>query len=330
MELVGGGECAGADRLPTRCRSGMATLRSGMSPLRSGMAPLLRRGGWVAGLLLLPVLSDAGTSVAPLGARALHAQEVGFPMEIREGREFHRRVQVTSRERSIRPGATGSVEVLEELVLEGSLRVARLNPDGSGILEAEPSSLRLRREGPDRPSQTWIAGEGPPPEGLEYEVYEGMLHRTFRVPFLPGGQVNPEFFAATPDDDRATLERWTLLLLVGPEDRVDGFPLGFPDALEAGTPRTGSVPEGFPVLRYSLEGVEEEEGRRVARIRFETPSVPPAMMGDAEDVSAETGFARVDVDANEVLELVRLRRRTLEAPAGEARWTLESRTTPAG
>jgi hypothetical protein len=295
----------------------VAAALSAVLLLASPMAPAPAAGGLAAN-----ALGAAGLG----GSHALLAQAADFPLELREGAAFHRTVRVSSTHAGER--SEGSSHMVAEL----EIRVTELREDGSGMLEARLTSMEVTSEGSDNPLQTWDSRTSPTPEDPVLGVYAEMMERTFELPFLPGGQVDSAPFTEAPEDDRATVVLWTLVLLVGPQDRADALPVGFPETLEPGSPQVVPPPAGVaqPGVTYVLEEVSEEAGRRVARVRFEGSYGTAGYREDQAEGVAEGGYARIDLDANRILEVVRESRRTMQFSGGEMSWRLESRTVPVG
>ncbi|TVR66894.1 MAG: hypothetical protein EA422_00920 [Gemmatimonadales bacterium] len=230
---------------------------------------------------------------------ALPAQDrVALP-ELREGTEFHR--VVTGSQRSETPGRAHE----ETSHLEARLRVIELREDGSGIFEIEPTVYRVERTGPDGEVRSWDSATDPEPTEGQFRVIPEFIGHTFRVPFLPGGELDPVFFQASPESEVEMLGIWGIASLMGPQDRPDGIPSGLPRHMEV-----GALAEPMPIAmdpisraRYRLVGVEEREGRLEGLVEISGEMGVGAAGGEISEARL-TGRIRIDVERGEVMESV--------------------------
>lgn len=263
-------------------------------------------------VLLLAVPGMAALSPpAPLAGQVAAGAMVEFRSQVEEGAEFvrtHRGMEAhESPEGHGRHELTGSFERTASY----RMQVAELRADGSGVLlysmedyeecGVDPTGRRLSlAQMPGQPSEVRIPLDGSGTGDLSAS--------------LPTG---------TSDDEEAFIAALWISDFVGPVVRADGLPMGFPPALRVGQIfRVGGEGAMGGGMDFTLEGMEELEGRSVARIRI-AGGVPHPVEGMAEVEGEISGHVLFDVEAGRLVEWVMFRRTRLTDRQGRTQ-TIES------
>jgi hypothetical protein len=227
----------------------------------------------------LPVGALVGLLASGLPSFGLSAQLVELRVPVQEGAEFVR----TSRQivDASGPGTSSTSETRWTV----GIRVAELRADGGGILHFTMESLVSVPPG--------TPGETDP-------VTDAWLGNATHVPFEPGGKVDLSGWSFPDgDDDFAFVESIRIMETLGPVGNASGLPTGLPPALRIGESfRLGlwGSPGAHPTA-FTLEAVDEVDGRRIARIRMESGGPVP---GDVSQQGA--GYLRIDLDAGRLVE----------------------------
>ncbi len=254
------------------------------------------------------------------GASALVAQPVAFASQVEEGLAFRRTVETTQRGADARGQASGTSR------MTATIHVLQLREDGSGLLGVTLESASGRLERFDGTVETWDSRSPDPSDDPGQAALAGMIGRTFEVPFLADGRVDPAPFSEVPETDALTLELFLVATLAGPRDRADGLPAGFPASLDPSEPRTVRTISPDEVLldgTYELEEISEHEGRRVAtvQIRWDGASAMeeigfPFPMAEGQEATL-AGRVAFDLGAERLIESVLTFRRTEPGAGGD-------------
>jgi hypothetical protein len=218
-------------------------------------------------------------------ASGLSAQLVELRVDVEEGAEFVRTSRVVMEESS--PGSSGTSEVRRTV----RIQVVELRTDGSGMLRFSVDSL------------TWDPMDGMAPAEAPEQMAlppEGSGDEPILVPFQPGGMLDMSRWSFPEGDDEFVLvEAMRIIETLGPVGHASGLPMGLPPALRIGE-TFRPAPWGNQAAHpgsFTLEEVEEVDGRRVARIRLDADG--PAHGGVTHEGS---GHLRIDLDAGRLVE----------------------------
>jgi len=277
-----------------------------LAPLRRRTPSAFRGFGAVGAIVLV---------TAPT---AISAQLVEFPVGVEEGVVFPRVVSVTAQTES--PRGSG----LDESHTTARIRVAEVQDDGSGTREVVVESFRMRSESPRRGLIEWDSTTDPVvTDEADLARAGARVGRSFRLHFLAGGVVDMAPFMEPRESDAETMELWTLVTLVGPQDRADGLPTGFPPALRMGGPHQVLAPfgsRGAGLLSYTLVEVEESGSRQMARVEISGKG------RSQEGVSQYSGHILFDLDTGRMVEEVRVLEQHMGEPGNSGTYIRETRT----
>lgn len=213
---------------------------------------------------------------------------------------------------------------------EARLRVTALREDGSGVFEIEPTVMRAEWTQADGESGSWDSDTDPEPTEGRFRIPPGFVGHTFRIAFLPGGELDPASFQPPPESDGELLALMGVSSLMGPQDRADGLPSGLSGEVEVGTPaRSMSMPGStVPVAEYRLVGIEERAARLEGLVEI-SGGLTGSMLGFDEGVGRLTGQVRIDIERGQVIEsILSLSHQVAQDPDSRHRMEFQYRTVP--
>jgi len=284
---------------------------------RLSLPPLLLATAGACAFLLPPTLLATGQEgPGPSASGPL----VEFRSAVEEGAEFIRSHRTVHTYRSPRRSGEG------ERAASYRIQVAELGADGSGILRYTLEAQHEERTDAMDPAGALRALGHFPGQAMGMNQLPAQPSE-LRLSFDASGAVDlsSEVPSGPIDDDDAFIAALWLVDFVGPVVRADGLPLGFPPALRVGQSfQAGGQGGSGGGETFTLEAMEEREGRRVARIgisgRFAT----------RESVGEASGHVLFDVEEGRLVEWVMTRRTTVtDAEGGSMTFESEDRMVPA-
>jgi hypothetical protein len=276
---------------------------------RLPLPPLLLAAAGACAFLLPSVLPAVGQEgPGPSASGPL----VEFRSAVEEGAEFVRSHRTVHTYRSPRRSGGG------ERTASYRIQVAELGADGSGILRYTLEAQHEERTDAMDPADALRAMSHLPDQAMGMDELPAQPSE-LRLSFDASGAVDlSSEVPSGPIDEEAFIAALWLADFVGPVVRADGLPLGFPPALRVGQSfRAGGQGGSGGTETFTLEAMEERDGRRVARIgisgRFAT----------RESVGEASGHVLFDVEKGRLVEWV-MTRRTTVTDAGDGSMTFES------